>query len=103
MGWVTPRAGDGWGVRGAAVGSSRVERGVEIWVPVLHRAARVTIARRLAAAVLAMWKNGEDYEPTKHERETYVDTGARYPRFAPELASKRSAHAAMQISRESIH
>jgi len=29
--------------------------------------ARLTIARRLAAAVLAMWKHGEDYEPTKHE------------------------------------
>ena len=28
--------------------------------------ARLTIARRLAAAVLAMWKHGEDYEPTKH-------------------------------------
>jgi transposase len=28
--------------------------------------ARLTIARRLAAAVLAMWKHGEDYEPSKH-------------------------------------
>jgi len=28
--------------------------------------ARLIIARRLAAAVLAMWKHGEDYEPTKH-------------------------------------
>jgi hypothetical protein len=28
--------------------------------------ARLTIARRLAAAVLAMWKHGEDYEPTRH-------------------------------------
>ena len=28
--------------------------------------ARLTIARRLAAAVLAMWKNEKDYEPTKH-------------------------------------
>lgn len=28
--------------------------------------ARLTIARRLAAAVLAMWKNGEDYEPSRH-------------------------------------
>jgi len=28
--------------------------------------ARLTIARRLAAAVLAMWKRGEDYEPLKH-------------------------------------
>ena len=28
--------------------------------------ARLTIARRLAAAVLAMWKNGEDYDPTRH-------------------------------------
>lgn len=28
--------------------------------------ARLTIARRLAAAVLAMWKHGEDYQPTKH-------------------------------------
>jgi transposase len=28
--------------------------------------ARLTIARRLAAAVLAMWKRGEDYEPTRH-------------------------------------
>jgi transposase len=32
--------------------------------------ARLTIARRLAAAVLAMWKNGEDYEPAKHEGKT---------------------------------
>lgn len=29
--------------------------------------ARLTIARRLAAAVLAMWKNGKDYEPTRHD------------------------------------
>jgi hypothetical protein len=28
--------------------------------------ARLTIARRLAATVLAMWKNGEDYEPSRH-------------------------------------
>jgi transposase len=28
--------------------------------------ARLTIARRLAAAVLAMWKNGEDYQPSRH-------------------------------------
>lgn len=28
--------------------------------------ARLTIARRLASAVLAMWKNGEDYDPSKH-------------------------------------
>ncbi len=28
--------------------------------------ARLTIARRLAAAVLAMWKNGEDYDQEKH-------------------------------------
>jgi transposase len=28
--------------------------------------ARLTIARRLAAAVLAMWKNGEDYDANKH-------------------------------------
>jgi len=28
--------------------------------------ARLTIARRLAAAVLAMWKNQEDYDPNKH-------------------------------------
>jgi hypothetical protein len=28
--------------------------------------ARLTIARRLAAAVFAMWKNGADYEPTRH-------------------------------------
>jgi len=28
--------------------------------------ARLTIARRLAAAVLAMWKNEKDYEPAKH-------------------------------------
>lgn len=28
--------------------------------------ARLTIARRLAAAVLAMWKNKEDYDPNKH-------------------------------------
>jgi transposase len=29
--------------------------------------AMLTIARRLAAAVLAMWKQGEVYEPSKHE------------------------------------
>lgn len=30
--------------------------------------ARVTIARRIAAAVLTMWKHGEVYEAAKHER-----------------------------------
>ena len=30
--------------------------------------ARLTIARRIAAAVLAMWKNQEDYDPTRHQR-----------------------------------
>ncbi len=29
--------------------------------------AKVTIARRIAAAVLAMWKHGEVYDPGKHE------------------------------------
>lgn len=29
--------------------------------------ARLTIARRLAAAVLSMWKHGKDYDPLKHE------------------------------------
>lgn len=28
--------------------------------------AQLTIARRLAAAILAMWKNGEVYDPNKH-------------------------------------
>jgi len=28
--------------------------------------ARLTIARRLAATVLSMWKNGVDYEPSRH-------------------------------------
>lgn len=28
--------------------------------------ARLTIARRIAAATLAIWKNKEDYEPSKH-------------------------------------
>jgi hypothetical protein len=28
--------------------------------------ALLTTARRLAATVLAMWKNGEDYDPSKH-------------------------------------
>ena len=28
--------------------------------------ARLTIARRLAAAVLAMWKSGKDYQPNRH-------------------------------------
>ena len=28
--------------------------------------ARLTIARRIAAAVLAMWKHQEDYDSTKH-------------------------------------
>lgn len=28
--------------------------------------ALLTIARRLSAAVLAMWKNNEDYDPTRH-------------------------------------
>jgi transposase len=30
--------------------------------------ARLTLARRIAAAVLAMWKNDEDYDPAKHRR-----------------------------------
>lgn len=30
--------------------------------------AQLTIARRIAAAVLAMWKNNEDYDPNKHRR-----------------------------------
>jgi len=30
--------------------------------------ARLTIARQIAAAVLAMWKNKEAYDPTRHER-----------------------------------
>ncbi len=30
--------------------------------------ARVTVARRIASAVLAMWKNKEDYDPAKHRR-----------------------------------
>lgn len=30
--------------------------------------ARVTLARRIASAVLAMWKNKEDYDPAKHRR-----------------------------------
>lgn len=30
--------------------------------------AKVTLARRIAAAVLAMWKNKEAYNPEKHER-----------------------------------
>ena len=29
--------------------------------------ARLTLARRIAAAVLAMRKNQEDYDPTKHD------------------------------------
>lgn len=29
--------------------------------------ARLTIARRIAAAVLAMWKNNEDYDPERHQ------------------------------------
>ena len=29
--------------------------------------AMVTIARRISAAVLAMWKHEEVYDPTKHE------------------------------------
>jgi transposase len=32
--------------------------------------ARLTLARRIAAAVLAMWKNQEDYDPTKHTNTT---------------------------------
>jgi transposase len=28
--------------------------------------ARLTLARRIAAAVLALWKNQEDYDPAKH-------------------------------------
>jgi transposase len=28
--------------------------------------ARLTLARRLAASVLAMWKNNEEYDPTRH-------------------------------------
>lgn len=30
--------------------------------------ARLTLARQIAAVVLAMWKNQEDYDPRKHER-----------------------------------
>lgn len=30
--------------------------------------ARVTLARQIAAAVLAMWKNKEEYDPAKHRR-----------------------------------
>lgn len=30
--------------------------------------ARLTIARRIAAATLAIWKKKEDYDPTKHHR-----------------------------------
>jgi hypothetical protein len=32
--------------------------------------ARLTLARRIAAAVLAMWKTQEDYDPTKHASQT---------------------------------
>jgi hypothetical protein len=32
--------------------------------------ARLTVARRIAAAVLAMWKNQEDYDPTRHATDT---------------------------------
>jgi hypothetical protein len=28
------------------------------------------VARRIAAAVLAMWKNQEDYDPTRHATDT---------------------------------
>ena len=31
--------------------------------------AKVTLARRIAAAVLAMWKQQEDYDPAKHRRQ----------------------------------
>jgi hypothetical protein len=29
--------------------------------------ARITIARKIAAAVLAMWKNKEEYDPAKSQ------------------------------------
>lgn len=32
--------------------------------------ARLTLARRIAAATLAMWKNQEDYKPDKHQAPT---------------------------------
>ena len=32
--------------------------------------ARLTLARRIAGTVLAMWKNQEDYDPTKHATQT---------------------------------
>ena len=32
--------------------------------------AELTIARRLAAAALAMWKHKEDYDPAKHRTHT---------------------------------
>lgn len=32
--------------------------------------ARLTLARRIAAAILAMWKNQEEYDPTKHSQRT---------------------------------
>jgi transposase len=36
--------------------------------------AKVTIARRIAAAVLAMWKNEEMYDPKKHEAHATAQT-----------------------------
>jgi hypothetical protein len=30
--------------------------------------ARLTLARRIAGAVLAMWKNQEKYDPSKQQR-----------------------------------
>jgi hypothetical protein len=31
--------------------------------------ARLTVARRIAGATLAMWKNKENYDPSKQQRE----------------------------------
>ena len=32
--------------------------------------ARLTIARKLAAIALSMWKNKETYDPTKHRKQS---------------------------------
>jgi len=34
--------------------------------------ARITVARKIAAAVLAMWKNKEEYDPAKSHREPHA-------------------------------
>ncbi len=37
--------------------------------------ARITVARKIAAAVLAMWKNKEEYDPAKSQQADLLRSG----------------------------